>query len=294
MLLFPTSMAATNDLKEALLQLNKVKKERPALAPHADFFMHVLPGLFEGESNDRPPPMTQEQAQAKLAEGVPLLREESVEIDLATFQRRWLHVAAAIERHQNAAAGETLATVVHQDRWNPRAIVAAVLAGAPPLLQNWADERRLDSSLTATVARLSLFPSLVNLREQLLTLGRHSAWQRGYCPMCGSWPLLAEFRGLEQTRLLRCGWCAAEWKVPRLFCPFCENRDHHSLGYLIVEGDGSKYRINTCDSCRSYLKMVTTLGPLTGPQLLAADVVTIHLDIAALEKGYGAQKIVEE
>ena len=33
-------------------------------------------------------------------------------------------------------------------------------------------------------------------------------WPHGYCPTCGSWPLLAESRGLEQLRLLRCGLCA--------------------------------------------------------------------------------------
>src|SRR5437660_8697679 len=109
----------SKDLKEALFQLSRLKKERPALTGPADFFSDVLLGLFEGESNDQPTAMTPEQAQAKLATGVPLLRGESVTGDLAAFQRRWLHVARAVERHQDAAAGKALADVVHQNRWNP-------------------------------------------------------------------------------------------------------------------------------------------------------------------------------
>jgi hypothetical protein len=35
------------------------------------------------------------------------------------------------------------------------------------------------------------------------------------------------------------------------------------------------------------VQVVTTLSPLSAPQLLAADVGTIHLDLAAAEKNYG-------
>src|SRR6266852_3907155 len=103
------SDSSSKDLKEALFQLSRLKKERPALTGPADFFSDVLPGLFEGESKDQPPAISPEQAQAKLSAGVPLLRGELVEVDLAAFRRRWLHVARAVERHQNAAAGKALA-----------------------------------------------------------------------------------------------------------------------------------------------------------------------------------------
>jgi FdhE protein len=286
--------SSSKDLKEALLQLNKLKKERPALARPADFFCAVLPGLFEGESNDQSPAITPEQAQAKLAEGIPLLRGESVNADLAAFRRRWLHVAAAVERLQDAAAGKVLANIVHQNRWNPQEVIAVVLAGTPHLLHARAEELGLEGDLIGTVVRLSLFPSLASLHLQLLPLWSQFVWQCGYCPTCGSWPLLGEFRGLEQTRFLRCGFCAAEWKVPRLLCPHCENRDHRSLGYLSLEGDEAKYRINTCDSCRGYVKMLSTLMPLSAPQLLAADVATMHLDLAAAQRGYGSGGPKEE
>src|SRR5262245_4526969 len=164
------SDSTSKDLKEALLQLNKLRKEHPALTKPADFFIDVLPGLFEGQSNDRPPAMDQDQAQAKLTDGVPLLRGESVEIDVAAFRRRWLHVAGAIERHQDPAAGKALANIAHENSWDPNDIVTAVLAGAPVVLHTWAEERGLDSSLTATVARLSLYPSLANLHVKLLPL----------------------------------------------------------------------------------------------------------------------------
>jgi hypothetical protein len=43
----------------------------------------------------------------------------------------------------------------------------------------------------------------------------------------------------------------------------------------------------TCDACRGYVKMVATLAPLNAPRLLAADTATLHLDLAAAERGLG-------
>src|SRR5262249_48658671 len=101
-----------------------------------------------------------------------------------------------------------------------------------------------------------------------------------------SWPLLAELRGLEQLRFLRCGLCGTEWEYPRLQCPFCGTRDHQVLGYFHMEGEEAKYRAATCDACRGYVKTVSTLAALSGARLLVADLATLHLDLAAADRGY--------
>src|SRR5262249_30321730 len=124
--------------------------------------------------------------------------------------------------------------------------------------------------------------------EALAPLREGTAWERGHCPTCGSWPLLGEFRGLEQTRFLRCGLCASGWEFPRLLCPFCGNRDHRTLGYLAVEGEEARQRAATCTECHGYVKQVSTLAALRGPRLLVANVATVHLDLAAAERGFAA------
>jgi formate dehydrogenase maturation protein FdhE len=67
---------------------------------------------------------------------------------------------------------------------------------------------------------------------------------------------------------------------------FCGNRDHHTLGYLHVEGEETSYRAATCEVCHGYVKMLATLSALPPLQLLVADVATLHLDLAAAERGY--------
>ena len=117
-------------------------------------------------------------------------------------------------------------------------------------------------------------------------LRRQCAWDHGFCPVCGSWPLLGEFRGLEQTRFLRCGLCAAGWEFPRLRCPFCGTADHRQLGYFYAEAEEGKYRAATCAVCRGYVKMVSVLGELPPPRLLVMDLATMHLDLVAADRGY--------
>jgi FdhE protein len=139
---------------------------------------------------------------------------------------------------------------------------------------------------TALILCLTLFPVLAAANAALDPLRQGLAWEHGYCPTCGGWPLLGEFRGLEQTRFLRCGLCAAEWAFPRLCCPFCGTREHQLLGYFHVEGEEGMGRASTCAGCRRYVKMTPTLVALSAPQLLVANAATLHLDLVADQRGY--------
>ncbi len=51
-----------------------------------------------------------------------------------------------------------------------------------------------------------------------------------------------------------------------------------SLRSLYVVGEESRYRLVVCDSCEFRLKVVSTLGPLSAPGLLVAELATAHLD----------------
>jgi FdhE protein len=246
----------------------------------------MLPALFEQPVQETGPALASDHAAAKLAGGVPLLRGEQVLLDIKALVRRWHRVCAAVEHRQDSEAAKALAEAVRRNRLDLAALAREALAGRPEGVHAAAEQLDVDPGLTATVLRLALFPALVSVNSALASLRGDSRWDRGYCPTCGSWPLLGEFRGLEQTRFLRCGLCAAEWEFDRLRCPFCDTRDHHQLGFLHVEGEEAKYRVAACDACRGYVKMVSSLSALSPPQLLVIDLATMHLDLAAAEQGY--------
>jgi FdhE protein len=276
------------ELTEALGDLARLAQQRPTLAGPSTLFSDLLCGLYETAVSATAPPLNGEPASAKLAGGLPLLRNETLAVDEDAFRRRWLHVCGVLQRHQGDEAAHTLAACLGRDGWSPSELTGDVLAGRPEAIHARAESLGLDAGLAATVLRLTLFPVFTQVNAALEALRRGARWQRGYCLTCGSWPLLGEFRGLEQTRFLRCGLCAADWEFPRLACPFCGTRDHRLLGYFHVEGEEARWRAATCDACRGYVKMRATLAPLPPLQLLVADVASTHLDLAAAERGYTA------
>jgi FdhE protein len=284
--LFSSATPPPPEVATALGELERLAKERPELAGSIALLRDILPKLYQEPVVDPIPSLTSDHIASKLAGGVPLLRGEDVQLDMQAFYRRWQFICEAVQRHQKDQAGESLAQGLRKGTLDPKALAVELFAGRPQAIRARADALDLDPGLTATVLRLALFPVLAQFNTALTLLRESVPWQQGYCPTCGSWPLLGEFRGLEQTRFLRCGLCAAAWEFPRLRCAFCGTSDHQVLGYLHVEGEEGKHRAATCDACRGYVKMVSTLGALSGPQLLVTELATMHLDLAALARNY--------
>ncbi len=271
------------ELTEALAELTRLGQERPALASPIALLIDLLPILAVSEDVN-PPKLSQKQVPAKLAEGTPLLRGETVLFDAKSLHQRAVKIGAILLRQGQNDRMADLADALRSGRLSVADLAPAVLAGTPEAVTTAADRLGLDAEVTANLVRFTLFPTLVALNSALAPLRTGLSWARGYCPTCGSWPLLAEFRGLEQDRWLRCGLCAAEWEFPRLACPFCDNRDHHTLEFMHVEGEEGRYRAATCGVCRGYVKTTATLAALSPPRLLVADVATLHLDLAMAER----------
>ncbi|NIR44414.1 MAG: formate dehydrogenase accessory protein FdhE [Gemmatimonadetes bacterium] len=111
-------------------------------------------------------------------------------------------------------------------------------------------------------------------------------WPHGHCPLCGARALLAEIRGLDRARLLRCGRCGSAWRMTWLRCAHCGESDHEKLGALLPEGSEETRKVETCATCRGYLKSLTTLQARPLTELLLADLETLEFDLAAMERGY--------
>src|SRR6516164_621869 len=214
------------EIRAALEELEQLRQNRPVLGEHAAFLGAILPGLFEQAPRETLPTIDPEHSAAKLAGGVPLLRGEQLALEPKGLPRRWLHICAALEKQKSRDMGRKLADGMHKGQVGPQEWLTDLLAGNPQAVHERAEALNLDPALAATVFRLTVLPSLAEINTQLQPLRDAAKWERGYCPTCGSWPLLGEYRGLEQIRFLRCGLCTAEWEFPRSACVYCGERDH--------------------------------------------------------------------
>jgi FdhE protein len=276
------------EVAAALERLGQAVEESPSLREAAALQEAILRAIYREPPQVGTLDLQHGDAAEKLRGGVPLLRNEYVPLNMPAIEALVLQLCRAVRGLGEAGtSADAIAAALAQGLLNLDALVQEVLLGQVGALRERATDLDLDGDMLCTLLRFSLFPALEQLARQLAPLRGAATWQQGYCPTCGGWPLLGEYRGLEQTRFLRCGLCATEWAVDRLLCPFCGSRSHENLGYLYVEGDEHK-RAATCDNCRGYVKMLATLAPIPAAELAIHDLATIHLDMVALERGYAA------
>jgi FdhE protein len=108
----------------------------------------------------------------------------------------------------------------------------------------------------------------------------------GICPCCGFLPVASIVRmdgEVARLRYLHCGLCNTEWHLERVTCAAC--RDSNRIAYHYIEGSDGTVRAETCDSCRSYLKIVyREKSPKADP--VADDLSTLALDLLVDEASY--------
>ena len=156
-----------------------------------------------------------------------------------------------------------------------------------------AREAGLDDDLVVTLAAQSVAPLLRAYAAHLLpTVERiddgapdGASWQRGYCPLCGAWPVIGELRGVELAAYLRCSSCGSGWRSRRLLCVYCGTDDFRKLRNLQVEGE-QRFRISVCEQCKGYLKIGNAFDPPPAELVILDDLASVHLDVAAIERGY--------
>ncbi len=108
----------------------------------------------------------------------------------------------------------------------------------------------------------------------------------GVCPACGFPPVAGVVRTdgeVARLRYLHCGLCNTEWHLVRVTCAAC--RESSRIAYYHAEGSDGSIRAETCEACRSYLKIVyRENSPEADP--VADDLATLALDLAVEEAGY--------
>ncbi len=117
------------------------------------------------------------------------------------------------------------------------------------------------------------------------------SWDKGYCPVCASMPMLAITREQGQ-QWMQCSRCSHEWKFARLTCPHCEHKAPDDTTYLYINDEPNE-KAYICDNCRKYLITINQSGPLQAqcPEVLAISLT--HLDLILQEKGYGQMAICD-
>jgi FdhE protein len=109
---------------------------------------------------------------------------------------------------------------------------------------------------------------------------------RGVCPVCGTLPVASVVRTDERSegyRYLHCALCAIEWHLVRVTCSHCQATK--GIAYHSIEGASLAVRAESCDSCRTYRKILYQERD-TDVEPVADDLAGLTLDLLMSEAGY--------
>lgn len=179
----------------------------------------------------------------------------------------------------------SLAQAARSPHLDARALLEAAANADDARLALQAETLGVEAEPLSAVADLAVMPLLQALRRRFAP-AMTGHWHEGYCPVCGDWPRLAELRGLERARRLRCARCGSDWEQPGVRCPFCDATGQGTRATLVSEQDGEARKVETCTRCRGYLKVISTLRAWPGDEVCLADLATIDLDLVALDRDY--------
>lgn len=278
-------MVTADRIKQAV---SAVKAARPAYEEMLRFYERLF--LAQEAARERltipPIEISQELLSVKREEGFPIINKAEFSIDFegSVALMREICQLTGEANEALAEASPKIVTALDKNTLDADALFSKILIDDETYFDEVSKALDVDKTILAFLGYSSMRPSLTLCAEQIAThLDKEKPWKRGYCPVCGSPPGLSVLRE-EGARSLVCGFCSHEWKTARIYCPFCDNRDHKTLNYFFSEEEKG-YRVDVCDQCKKYVKTVDTRETEHPFYPLVEQVSTLHLDFLAQEQG---------
>ncbi len=266
--------------------VGRIRDLRPVYGPLLDFYEKLF--LVQEDSKKQisltPIEIAPDVLSIKIKEGFPLISVSDFALDFNSAASL-LHSICRISIDDNGGYKETataLLIAIEKDQLDVKRLFSSILDGDASFINELSETDKIDKNVLGVMTYYSIQPALNLSAEQLSTyLDPDNPIEKGYCPICGSFPGLSTLEG-EGQRFQYCHFCWLKWPSKRLCCPFCENQDSRSLHYFYSESEIG-YRVDVCDKCKKYIKTIDLRKirhPLYPP---LEQVTTLHLDMKAKE-----------
>jgi FdhE protein len=267
-------------------RIQQLKQKRPGYKDILDFYQKVKEAQDKLKSSLKIEPikLKKEWKELLAKEGFSLIKKEDFPLDIeasAGLFQALCWIGKEANPHM-AEQEKKIQTIIDKKKIDLKKLLREGLKEGR--IEQIADEFGLDKKVLLFLIQSSIRPSIETGMEQLRSELDPETWLKGYCPMCGSLPSLSLLKGEVGKRYLLCSYCGFQWRIDRIFCPFCNNKEQQSLHYFYGEGEET-HRIDLCDKCHQYIKTID-YGKLEASDPVLEDLATLHLDLLASQKGY--------
>lgn len=227
---------------------------------------------------------------AKLERGIPILHGEPVPLPSTLLVLAVRDFCERLRYGGTADAAGAIVRSLDEHRLDPIAVLSACFGRDQQRVRVMAAHAEVSPDILWLVAELALAPFAHLLQVQTLSRptgadalhAALTAWNRGFCPACGSWPALIE---ASDGHILRCSFCACGWELDSYRCLYCGN-DGETFITAAVNQDDPGRRLQLCGECGGYAKVIRTETTTMFPLVAIEDLASLDLDMAALERQY--------
>ncbi|MDE7469707.1 MAG: formate dehydrogenase accessory protein FdhE [Desulfovibrionaceae bacterium] len=179
----------------------------------------------------------------------------------------------------------TIKTEMEEGRFSLEEAFTAYLHTDARFFERWNAHLKLSSPLLLFLLHSSLAPSLELFAHTLIKEHSIELWSEQYCPCCGSDPLIAYWLDSTGKQHNICSFCATEYRVARMQCTYCGEKNHEQLRYIATEEVPSVH-IQTCATCNSYIKILDRKSASSALTPHIDDVATLIIDVVAKQQGF--------
>jgi FdhE protein len=269
-------------------RVHAMVKQRPSHKEVLEFLGEVAVEQFTARPKVKTSPLDidEEHMNARIIEGLPLVEKKVLILDMKLAAGLFKRLCKIMGRNKKVSQDiEQITQAIKNKHIDIKELLKQVASENNGFITALSEKLAVKKSVLAFLAINSLKPIFEAYAKEFSNYVDQERWVKGYCPICGSAPVMAELRK-DGSRFLLCSSCGYEWRFNRLKCPFCENDEQQSLRYFYSEQEGRTYRVDVCEKCKRYIKTVET-DALVGKVIsLLEDAGTFHFDIIAQNAGY--------
>ncbi len=265
-------------------------KDRPFLQEIAKFQETIATVIAESSEQKEQTAYDWENILPEIKKGIPVLK--IIEVDNKTID----HAANLLLAIVDALAVANLPEKIVQQSQKMQLILQGKKGLAGKIIQEIIENNNIqtndlnmnenDKELAIFLVWSALSKALEPLKSKVAELLKENQWRRGYCPLCGQLPAMGQLvqvaKDQGRERELICGCCQMRWQYRRIGCPYCDNLEQEALKIIEV-AEEPDLRIDTCEQCKSYLKIYIGEG---NEEVALADWSTLHLDLIGKNNGY--------
>jgi FdhE protein len=270
-------------LRERAQQL---KEKRPGYGEVLDFYVKVKEAQVASRASLKMDPikLKRKLRGRQTGEGFSLIHKEDFPVDIEASISLF-HALCRIGKTTNphmAEQAETINQLLRDNKMDLEKMLTE--AGKEQTSDHAAAYQGLDRQVLSFLIQSSIEPSIESGMENLHSELEPETWLKSHCPVCGSLPALNLLKGKGGKRYSLCSYCGYQWRIDRMSCAVCGNKEQGLLKYFYGEGEES-YRIDLCDKCHHYIKTIDYRN-LEESDPFLEDLATLHLDVVAVQKGY--------